>query len=153
MEDPPGRRVGVSPLEDRVPPPTPGGGMGDASAPTVPGWSPPARAAPSEPGVSPAVVLVSLVPLGLVLLLAVIAPSFLAPLLDPRATLFGLPAITGFLGALALLFALDLLVAWAVPSRVVVGLVVAATTVIGLFMVILAPSLILIMINLQDLPD
>jgi len=97
--------------------------------------------------------VVSLIPIGLVLFLAVVAPSFLAPLLDPRATLFGLPAMIGFLAGLAGLFAINLLVARASPSRLIVGLVLGATTVIAMFLVVLAPAIILIMISLEGLPD
>jgi hypothetical protein len=97
--------------------------------------------------------VVSLIPIGLVLFLALVAPSFLTPLLDPRATLFGLPAMIGFLGALAALFAINILVARASRSRLIVGLVLGATTVIAMFLVVVAPAIILITISLKGLPD
>ena len=94
----------------------------------------------------------SLLPIGLVLLLAVIAPGFLGPLLDDAMPILGMPPIVVFLGALAALFAINVLAARAIHNPFVVGLVVAMTTTAGVFMVILAPAVILILVNLRDLP-
>jgi len=96
--------------------------------------------------------LASLLPVGLVLLLAVIAPGFLTPLLDDALPVLGLAPIVAFLGALAGLFAINLLAARAIRNPFVLGLVVAMTTTAGVFVVILAPAVILILVNLRDLP-
>jgi len=94
----------------------------------------------------------SLLPIGLVLLLAVIAPGFLAPLLDDAMPILGLQPIVAFLGALAGLFAINLVAARAIRNPFVLGLVVSMTTTAGVFIVIISPAIILIMVNLQELP-
>jgi hypothetical protein len=95
------------------------------------------------------VTVASFVPLGFALLLAVIAPGFYQPLLDERAAPLGLPPVVGVLAILLGLAAVNLLALRFVRSTVAVGLVVAVTTTVALFVVILAPAIVLIAINLE----
>ena len=144
-------------MTDLVPPEPPPMAPDPTPAPGRPyspvqGWQAPGtKAAPSD-GIPLGVMIVSLLPIGLVLLLAAIAPSFLAPLLDDAMPILGLPPIVAFLGALAALFAINLLAARAIRSSFVLGLVLAMTTTAGVFIVILAPAVILILVRMQDLP-
>ena len=115
-------------------------------------WQAPRSRATPSGGIPLGVMLASLLPVGLVLLLAVIAPGFLTPLLDDALPVLGLAPIVAFLGALAGLFAINLLAARAIRNPFVLGLVVAMTTTAGVFVVILAPAVILILVKLRDLP-
>ena len=145
-------------MTDLIPPePPPPFAPGPPPAPaswdaTVQGWQPPAPSAAPSDGIPLGVMIGSLLPIGLVLLLAVIAPGFLGPLLDDAMPVLGMPPIVVFLGALAALFAINVLAARAFRNPFVLGRVVAMTTTAGVFIVILAPAVILILVNLQDLP-
>ena len=110
---------------------------------------PPPPPSPGGPGRSNRrlVVLASLVPLGFGVVLLLVAPRFLEPLLDSRAAILGLPPAVVVLGILAGLVVVNLLALRFLRSFTAVGIVVAVTTTVGLFVVFLAPAIVLIVIN------
>lgn len=111
-------------------------------------WTTPADGRGSGATFRRLMVVASLVPIAFALLLAIIAPAFLEPLFDTRAAILGLPPIVGFIVVLVGLLAVDVLAIRFLHNPVAVGLVVAVTTTVGLFLVILAPAFVLIAVNL-----
>ena len=98
-------------------------------------------------------VIASFMPIGLAIVLGVVAPGFFAPLLDDRVNVFGTPALVPFAGALVGLLAIDLLVIGLVRSSFLQGLVLAVTTAAGVLLVILVPAMARIAVTLDGAID
>jgi hypothetical protein len=88
---------------------------------------------------------------GLFLLLAVLSPGFYGPLLDGRATVLGVRPIVPFLAALIGLFAIDVVAARWLRNGCLLTFIVSLTTVAGMFLVILAPALLLIVASFREI--
>ena len=116
---------------------------------------PPARPAGEAKDAGPSAFLVgaAFVPIGFAVVLALVAPGFYAPLVDERAGILGQPPLIPFAGALLGLLVVDLLVLFLVRSSFVQGLVMALSTTAGVFLVILAPAVIQIALNLDGVVD
>ena len=92
---------------------------------------------------------IAVTPIVLLVIMALLAPGFMAPLTDDRVSLMGRPAGDLRLGILVLLAVIGIATVRFVRHPVLVGLVLFLTTSIGLTVLILAPSAILILINLK----
>ena len=91
-----------------------------------------------------AVKVASIIPAAFALFLLIVAPAFMDPLFTDHAGIPGLPPIVLCVALLAGLAAANMLALRLVRSEVAVGIVVAVTTTIGLFIVILGPAIVLI---------
>lgn len=96
-------------------------------------------------------VAAAFLPIAFAVVLAVLVPSFYAPLLEGQVNVFGLPALIPFAGALLALLVVDLLVLFLARSSFVHGIVLALSTTAGVCLVILAPALIRIAVTLDGL--
>ena len=95
-----------------------------------------------------AVQVASVIPAAFALFLLIVAPAFLDPLFTGHAGIPGLPPIVIYVALLAGLAAANMLALRLVRSEVAVGILVAVTTTVGLFIVILGPAIVLIADNL-----
>jgi len=91
-----------------------------------------------------AVQVASVIPAAFALFLLIVAPAFLDPQFTGHAGIPGLPPIVLYVALLAGLAAANMLALRLVRSEVAVGILVAVTTTIGLFIVILGPAIVLI---------
>jgi hypothetical protein len=118
--------------------------------PAPPTAKPPFRRLETRPdSVSPVVIVIALIPIALAAIIEILARGFLEPLLDDRVTFLGLPLIAPFLIALGVLTAVSALAARMTRNPIALGVVLFATTSLGVGIVVLAPALVLIAINLQ----
>jgi hypothetical protein len=95
-----------------------------------------------------AVQVASVIPAAFALFLLIVAPAFLDPLFTGHAGIPALPPIVLYVALLAGLAAANMLALRLVRSEVAVGILVAVTTTIGLFIVILGPAIVIIADNL-----
>ena len=93
---------------------------------------------------------IALIPIGLATLLWLMASAFYQPLFDERITVLAVSPAVAFLVALAVLAAIGALVVRHVRQAALVGLARFVTTSAGLFLVVLAPAILLILIDLGD---
>jgi hypothetical protein len=89
------------------------------------------------------------IPLGFLALMAMIAPGFLGPLGDDRASIAGFPMGYVLIAFVVVLTVIGVLTVRFVRQPVVVGVVLTLTIVLGLTVVFLAPAFVLIVINLK----
>ena len=105
-----------------------------------------------RPGPSPTQQLVlgvvALAPLSLGIFLWLVAPAFVDPIWDERVALFGVPLGLTLLVLVVAITALAVLVAVRVRSKLVAAVLVTLLAGVGLYLVLLAPALVLIVIEL-----
>jgi hypothetical protein len=95
-------------------------------------------------------VLLGLLPLWIILVLVVAAPGFMDPIFSKPPEAFGLPGGVVFLGCALAVMAVGVVVLWRTTSRAAAILALACLTLPAVVLSVLAPAIVLILMNLSS---